>query len=157
MGGPNGFPNVPFQPPLMGGAAGLAGAPPLPLSHHVPMLGGNASLHAQPPGVPLLGGAAGLGAVPPPLPGAPPLPTLHPASHVEAHLAGAVEKVARESGGGSVASASDRLVLRPSNGVLEASDYLTNKHDWVQMAEEVTGSLRRAVFTPSVNTNREEL
>ena len=32
--------------------------------------------------------------------------------------------------------------------MLEASDYLTNKHDWVQTEEEVTQPLRRAVFTP---------
>merc|ERR1712232_1262008 len=31
-----------------------------------------------------------------------------------------------------------RLVLRPSNGVLEASDYLSHKHDWVQMEVETT-------------------
>ena len=40
---------------------------------------------------------------------------------------------------------SDRLVLRPSNGVVE-SDYLTNKHDWVQLEEEVTGPLKRALW-----------
>ena len=43
---------------------------------------------------------------------------------------------------------SDRLVLRPSNGVVEASDYLTNKHDWVQLEEEVTGPLKRALWRP---------
>ena len=43
---------------------------------------------------------------------------------------------------------SERYVLRPSNGVTEASDYLTNKHDWVQMEEEVTGALWRAMWRP---------
>ena len=43
---------------------------------------------------------------------------------------------------------SDRLVLRPSNGVVEASDYLTNKHDWVQLEDEVTPPIKRAVYTP---------
>ena len=49
---------------------------------------------------------------------------------------------------GKMGAVNERLVLRPSNGVTEASDYLTHKHDWVQMEEEVTGPLRRAVFTP---------
>ena len=40
-------------------------------------------------------------------------------------------------------------MLRPSNGVLEASDYLSNKHDWVQLEEEVTSPLRRALYMPS--------
>jgi len=42
----------------------------------------------------------------------------------------------------------DRLVLRPSNAVVEASDYLSNKHDWLQMAEEVTVPLQRVVYIP---------
>ena len=49
---------------------------------------------------------------------------------------------------GDVSVVQDRLVLRPSNGVVEASDYLGNKHDWVQMEEEVTAPLRRALYTP---------
>ena len=49
---------------------------------------------------------------------------------------------------GRVSTVNDQLELRPSNGVVEASDYLTNKHDWVQMRDEVTPALRRALFTP---------
>mmetsp|Transcript_181497 Transcript_181497/g.576179 ORF Transcript_181497/g.576179 Transcript_181497/m.576179 type:complete len:91 (+) Transcript_181497:156-428(+) len=52
-------------------------------------------------------------------------------------------------GKGTIAVASDRLVLRPSNGVVEASDYLSGEHDWVQVTEEeVTGPLRRCIYTP---------
>lgn len=68
---------------------------------------------------------------------------------VEAHLKGELEKaVEAEGAGGAVSVVSDRLVLRPSNGVVEASDYLTNKHDWVQLEEEVTGPLKRALWRP---------
>ena len=66
---------------------------------------------------------------------------------VESHLKGTLEKLA--GGMGSVTTVNDKLDLRPSNGVVEASDYLTNKHDWIQMRDEVTPPLRRAVFTPS--------
>ena len=66
---------------------------------------------------------------------------------VESHLKGTLEKLA--GGMGSVTTVTDKLDLRPSNGVVEASDYLTNKHDWIQMRDEVTPPLRRAVFTPS--------
>lgn len=52
--------------------------------------------------------------------------------------------------GGEVREVRDRLILRPSNGVLEASDYLSNKHDWVQMVEEITEPLRRVVYDPIV-------
>lgn len=43
----------------------------------------------------------------------------------------------------------DRMVLRPSVGVVEASDYLSHKHDWVQTVEETTHEMRRLVFTPA--------
>ena len=49
---------------------------------------------------------------------------------------------------GAVREVRDALVLRPSNGVVEASDYLTNKHDWVQLEEEITPPLRRALYEP---------
>ena len=45
--------------------------------------------------------------------------------------------------GGSVRYVQDRLLLRPSNGVVEASDYLTSKHDWVQLQDEVHLSIHR--------------
>ena len=68
---------------------------------------------------------------------------------VEAHLKSQLEQAAHAEGaGGVVTVATERYVLRPSNGVTEASDYLTNKHDWVQMEEEVTGALTRAMWRP---------
>merc|ERR1719329_1032247 len=42
----------------------------------------------------------------------------------------------------------ERMLLRPSNGVIEASDYLSPKHDWLQLADELTEPLRRAVYHP---------
>jgi len=48
--------------------------------------------------------------------------------------------------GADVREVSDKLVLRPSNGVVEASDYLSHKHDWVQLKEEITAPLRRSVY-----------
>mmetsp|Transcript_20599 Transcript_20599/g.51517 ORF Transcript_20599/g.51517 Transcript_20599/m.51517 type:complete len:451 (-) Transcript_20599:84-1436(-) len=50
---------------------------------------------------------------------------------------------------GSVSVRSDALELRPSNGVLEASDFLSQKHDWVQLKTEVLPPVRRAVFAPA--------
>ena len=68
---------------------------------------------------------------------------------VEAHLQSQLQQaVQAEGAGGEVGVASERYVLRPSNGVTEASDYLTNKHDWVQLEEEVTGPLKRALWRP---------
>ena len=68
---------------------------------------------------------------------------------VESYLRSDLEQVASElSAGGAVRDVHDRLVLRPSNGVTEASDYLTRKHDWVQMEEEETPQLRRALWVP---------
>jgi len=51
------------------------------------------------------------------------------------------------SGSGSVVR--ERIVLRPSNGVVEASDYLGDRHDWLQIREEVISSISRFVFTAS--------
>lgn len=50
---------------------------------------------------------------------------------------------------GKVTDVKHRLVLRPSNGVVEASDYLSLKHDWVQTEEEITEPLHRAVYEPA--------
>merc|ERR1719401_1656619 len=49
---------------------------------------------------------------------------------------------------GQVKEQSLQFILRPSNGVVEASDYLSRRHDWVQIAEEVTDRLRTWVYTP---------
>mmetsp|Transcript_30986 Transcript_30986/g.86966 ORF Transcript_30986/g.86966 Transcript_30986/m.86966 type:complete len:473 (-) Transcript_30986:156-1574(-) len=68
---------------------------------------------------------------------------------VETHLQGELESVVKEFGGtGAAAVASNRFMLRPSNGVVEASDYLSDKHDWVQLEEEVTHAMRRCIYTP---------
>mmetsp|Transcript_92791 Transcript_92791/g.271624 ORF Transcript_92791/g.271624 Transcript_92791/m.271624 type:complete len:445 (-) Transcript_92791:213-1547(-) len=49
---------------------------------------------------------------------------------------------------GSVQAQQERLVLRPSNGVVEASDYLSYKHDWHQTEEETTAEIPRTIYTP---------
>jgi len=48
--------------------------------------------------------------------------------------------------GSSVVQVQERLLLRPSNGVVEASDVLSNKHDWIQTSVETTEPLRRALY-----------
>ena len=42
----------------------------------------------------------------------------------------------------------ESLIIAPSAGVVEASDSLTEKHDWVQMDEERTAPLARLLFFP---------
>merc|ERR1712136_68548 len=51
--------------------------------------------------------------------------------------------------GGVVWQTHECFLLRPSNGVCEASDYLSNKHDWVQLQDEVTEPLWRALYVPA--------
>merc|ERR1712232_419446 len=41
------------------------------------------------------------------------------------------------------------LILRPSNAVVEASDYLSSQHDWLQLEEETTSGISRLVYEPS--------
>jgi len=74
---------------------------------------------------------------------------------VESHMMGALQAAA--SPGCAVTQVEDKLVLRPSNGVVEASDYLTHKHDWVQLEEETTTPLRRALYQPKAGHLRAEL
>lgn len=57
---------------------------------------------------------------------------------------------------GSVQYVCERLALRPSNGVCEASDFLSDKHDWVQLQEEVTEPINRALYCPSSKARRIE-
>mmetsp|Transcript_24064 Transcript_24064/g.46949 ORF Transcript_24064/g.46949 Transcript_24064/m.46949 type:complete len:628 (+) Transcript_24064:161-2044(+) len=52
-------------------------------------------------------------------------------------------------GRGTVKTTQHRVILRPSNGVMEASDYLSEKHDWVQIKEEITPAMSRVVYIPS--------
>jgi len=54
--------------------------------------------------------------------------------------------------GGRVFRTTERLELRPSNGVCEASDYLSQKHDWLQLHVEVTMPLPRSMYVPSMLT-----
>jgi len=54
--------------------------------------------------------------------------------------------------GGRVFYTTECLLLRPSNGVCEASDYLSKRHDWVQLQSEVTMPLARALYVPSMLT-----
>jgi hypothetical protein len=54
--------------------------------------------------------------------------------------------------GGRVFYTTERLLLRPSNGVCEASDYLSKRHDWVQLQSEITMPLSRALYVPSMLT-----
>mmetsp|Transcript_24124 Transcript_24124/g.47278 ORF Transcript_24124/g.47278 Transcript_24124/m.47278 type:complete len:345 (-) Transcript_24124:117-1151(-) len=55
---------------------------------------------------------------------------------------------ATDGDGERIETLTDVIVLRPSNGVVEASDYLSGKHDWVQTEEELTNPLTRATYTP---------
>merc|ERR1712048_629200 len=68
---------------------------------------------------------------------------------VDPYTQRALEEVIREQGSaGRVEMASEKLVMRPSNGVVEASDYLSGKHDWVQLKDEVTYPMKRCIYTP---------
>jgi len=68
---------------------------------------------------------------------------------VDTMLQRELEAVVQErSSNGKISIKSDRLLLRPSNGVVEASDYLAGKHDWVQLEDEVTHAHRRCIYTP---------
>uniref|UniRef100_A0A7S2SDW3 Uncharacterized protein n=1 Tax=Rhizochromulina marina TaxID=1034831 RepID=A0A7S2SDW3_9STRA len=52
----------------------------------------------------------------------------------------------------SVKQVQDKLVLRPSKAVVEASDYLSHKHDWVQLSTEVSPAIRRVLYTPQLKS-----
>jgi len=67
---------------------------------------------------------------------------------VHPHLQSSMRTLAKESGG-RVTTTNDRIVLRPSNAGIEASDTLSSKHDWVQTEEEVTSAVQRCTYTPS--------
>lgn len=64
-------------------------------------------------------------------------------------LAELMASVAAELGlGGVVNHVHETLTLRPSTGIVEASDYLAGAHDWVQMEEQVVGPFHRALYFP---------
>ena len=58
--------------------------------------------------------------------------------------------------GGRLEVRQERMTLRASVGVVEASDTLSHRHDWVQMADETTHEIRRLVYTPSSVPEKEE-
>eukprot|EP00415_Alexandrium_ostenfeldii_P004219 UN4219 len=49
---------------------------------------------------------------------------------------------------GEVHQVCESLLLRPSNAIVEASDYLSPLHDWIQQTDEVTAEIARALFVP---------
>lgn len=76
------------------------------------------------------------------------------AASVDPRLGPFLAEIVDENGGAckerrNVKEVRNRLVLRPSNGVVEASDYLSRKHDWVQTEEEITEPLHRVIYEPS--------
>merc|ERR1711953_681632 len=74
---------------------------------------------------------------------------LQVALSVAAQLFQALQAISKDmSCAGTVRKVHERLVLRPSNGVLEASDYLSSRHDWVQLEEDVTEPVTRALYFP---------
>lgn len=72
--------------------------------------------------------------------------TLSVAAELAEELRQVVEGRAR--GGLITPEVFECMLLRPSNGVIEASDYLSSKHDWLQIVDETTEALRRATYTP---------
>lgn len=76
---------------------------------------------------------------------------MHVVLSVNAKLASVLGHCA-ESGnrGGRIYNSQERMLLRPSNGVVEASDELGSKHDWLQLTEEVTEPLWRTLYVPSI-------
>jgi len=62
---------------------------------------------------------------------------------------GELQRLAEGTPRGKVGREKFRVVLRASNGVVEASDYLSHKHDWVQMEDEMTDVKHKTVFRPS--------
>jgi hypothetical protein len=40
------------------------------------------------------------------------------------------------------------LLLKPSKGMLEASDTLTEKHDWIQEEDEIVEEIERIIYRP---------
>lgn len=75
---------------------------------------------------------------------------------VDAKLAVALRHLKSQMGlRGSVWVGNERILLRPSNGVVEASDELSDKHDWIQLGEEVTPAVHRAVYVPCTENGNE--
>eukprot|EP00746_Dinoflagellata_sp_MGD_P009856 gnl/MRDRNA2_/MRDRNA2_120156_c0_seq1.p1 gnl/MRDRNA2_/MRDRNA2_120156_c0~~gnl/MRDRNA2_/MRDRNA2_120156_c0_seq1.p1 ORF type:complete len:561 (+),score=90.32 gnl/MRDRNA2_/MRDRNA2_120156_c0_seq1:56-1738(+) len=47
-----------------------------------------------------------------------------------------------------MSTSSEKIALRPSNGVVEFSEAITERHDWVQLDEELLGPVRRCIYAP---------
>merc|ERR1719343_1653984 len=67
---------------------------------------------------------------------------------VGSHLGELVEMLAPR-GSQTWFGCQEDLVLRPSNGVVEASDYLSDRHDWLQLEEECVSPGRRVLYIPA--------
>jgi hypothetical protein len=65
------------------------------------------------------------------------------------HLSDVVKERAAVKSSCSVELVCEQLTLRPSNGVCEASDFLSKRHDWVQLHEEDTEPIPRALYVPA--------
>mmetsp|Transcript_54390 Transcript_54390/g.158781 ORF Transcript_54390/g.158781 Transcript_54390/m.158781 type:complete len:283 (-) Transcript_54390:74-922(-) len=75
---------------------------------------------------------------------------MHVPLSVAPSLAEDLRRIAKGKGiKGDVRHVRERLLLRPSNALVEASDYLGSRHDWLQRAEEVTREISRALFSPA--------
>lgn len=66
---------------------------------------------------------------------------------VDPSLAGPLAALSAATG--TVQQCCETMLLRPSNGVCEASDFLSKRHDWVQLQEELTASIPRVLYTPA--------
>jgi len=76
--------------------------------------------------------------------------TMHVVLSVHPDMGGALRQLVVDStSDGCLHNVQEEMILRPSNGVCEASDELSLKHDWVQMTEEVTQPLQRILYVPS--------
>mmetsp|Transcript_72489 Transcript_72489/g.169836 ORF Transcript_72489/g.169836 Transcript_72489/m.169836 type:complete len:410 (-) Transcript_72489:49-1278(-) len=64
---------------------------------------------------------------------------------VEVGLASVVQHVI---GSKDVEEVTERILLRRSNAIVEASDYLSSEHDWVQDEDEITMPIARLLYTP---------
>ncbi|OLP82340.1 hypothetical protein AK812_SmicGene37020 [Symbiodinium microadriaticum] len=75
-----------------------------------------------------------------------PLSALPGSSKVDLMQAAALHSLLGSSR--DVEEISEKMLLRASNAIVEASDYLSSEHDWVQDGEEITMSIARALYTP---------
>ncbi|CAK9111571.1 unnamed protein product [Durusdinium trenchii] len=53
-----------------------------------------------------------------------------------------------DTSGATAVEVAERILLRPSHAIVEASDYLSYQHDWVQDKDEITEPIPRALYQP---------